>query len=135
LRNQLPAMILRTAVSEMIRRGMSPDEAERTQQTLMALEERGVPVLDKEIGLPLEDPENRIEKARRMFGELPAGVTHFICHPSLDTPELRAITRDWRGRVADYELFMREEVRDMLKELGIHAIGYRTLRDLIRSGK
>jgi hypothetical protein len=38
------------------------------------------------------------------------GITHFIFHPSLDTPELRAIAPDWPARVANYNAFMSGEL-------------------------
>ncbi|HSF83135.1 MAG TPA: hypothetical protein VLA49_17995, partial [Anaerolineales bacterium] len=63
---------------------------------------------------------------------LPPGLTHFIIHPSIDTPELRAITPDWPSRVANYETFMRQELQDFIKNEGIHLIGYRQIRDLLR---
>jgi len=62
------------------------------------------------------------------------GLTYLIIHPSKDTPELRAILPDgWQVRVAEYETFMREELRDHLQHLGIHIIGWRRLRDLMRA--
>ena len=65
------------------------------------------------------------------MAEQGSGITHFIIHPSKETDELKAITADWRCRVADYETFMRHEVRDYLKQIGVHVIGYRALKELI----
>jgi glutamate synthase domain-containing protein 2 len=59
-------------------------------------------------------------------------VTHFIIHPSVDTPELRAITPDWPSRVANYKTFMSKELKDFLKNSGVQVIGYRDLRNLIQ---
>ena len=82
--------------------------------------------------MPLDtDPADRLEDAKRAFDSLPGGITHFIIHPSKDTPELRAITPDWRCRVADYETFLKEELRQYLKDTGVHVIGYRALKDLM----
>jgi hypothetical protein len=33
--------------------------------------------------------------------------------------------------VADYEIFMNEEMRRFLKDSGLHVIGYQALKDLI----
>ncbi len=49
-----------------------------------------------------------------------------------DTPELRAIAPNWRGRVADYEAFMSEELRDFIADEGIKITNYRPLRALLR---
>ena len=46
--------------------------------------------------------------------------------------QLRYGPLDWRARVGDYEAFMSEELRDFVKAEGIHVIGYRALRDLVR---
>jgi len=97
------------------------------------LEEQGMPLVDGMASMPLDQPENQIEAAEKLLGGLPPGVTHFMLHPSVDTPELRAITPDWPSRVANYKTFMSKEIKDFLKNAGIHVIGYRNLRDLIRN--
>jgi chitin disaccharide deacetylase len=67
-----------------------------------------------------------------MLLELPAGVTHFLFHPSTDTPELRAIAPDWPSRVANYQTFMDTDLKRFIKDQGIQVIGYRALKDLIQ---
>jgi len=63
---------------------------------------------------------------------LPVGITHFFMHAAQDTPELRAIAPDWEIRVADYQAFLSGELRDFIRNQGIHIIGNRVLRDLMR---
>jgi len=92
-----------------------------------------MPLVDAVGSMPLDQPEGQIEIAKKLLGEIPAGVTHFLFHPSVDTPELRAICPDWPSRVANYHTFMSQEVKDFLNNSGIHIIGYKALRDLIRS--
>jgi len=72
-----------------------------------------------------------MEKLKAVLSELPGGITHFYIHPAKDTPELRAITPDWRSRVGDYEAFMSEDMRRFLKNSGLHVIGYRQIKELI----
>jgi hypothetical protein len=60
-------------------------------------------------------------------------VTHFIIHPSKDTPELRQITSSWDCRVADYETFTSEATREFVRNEGIQVIGYRALTELMPS--
>jgi hypothetical protein len=91
-----------------------------------------MPLLDNLAHLPLDRPDERLEQAKRALGGLPSGVTHFLIHPSKDTPELRAITPDWPSRVADYETFRRDDLLAFLRQEGIQVIGYRALRDLLR---
>lgn len=83
--------------------------------------------------MPLDSHDDRVAVARRLFAALPAGVTHVILHPAIDTPELRAIAPDWRSRVADYQAFLSRELRDAVRAMGIQLIGYRPLRDLLRA--
>jgi predicted glycoside hydrolase/deacetylase ChbG (UPF0249 family) len=96
------------------------------------LESHRVPLVDHAMGLPLDDPEDQLELARRMFGELKPGLTHFIIHPSTDTPELRAITPDWQCRVENYKVFLSDELKKHLEKENIRLIGYRRLRDAMR---
>jgi chitin disaccharide deacetylase len=100
---------------------------------------RGFPLIDHGAGMPLSnDPnsggdrfENRLEIAKSNLRDLKPGVTHFAFHPSVDTPELRAICPDWRARVGDELVFRSPELRDFLAAQGIHVIGYRALKNLI----
>jgi predicted glycoside hydrolase/deacetylase ChbG (UPF0249 family) len=103
-------------------------------QMINSLEEMGIPLLDNIFAMPLDsDPTQRLEQAKLAFSNLPPGITHFIIHASTDTPELRAIAPDWRCRVADYETFMQEELRQHIKNIGVQTIGYRDLQKLMAS--
>jgi hypothetical protein len=64
---------------------------------------------------------------------LKPGLTHFIIHPAKDTPELRSITASWDCRVADYETFTSDAMRDYIRNEGIQVIGYRALKELMPS--
>ena len=70
-------------------------------------------------------------RPRKALLALKPGVTHFIIHPSKDTPELRHITTSWDCRVADYETFTSKATRDFIKNEGIQVIGYRALKELM----
>jgi predicted glycoside hydrolase/deacetylase ChbG (UPF0249 family) len=128
----LPPMILRKDQAGYEAMGIDSQTAALAAQLVGALEEQGIPLLDHLVGLELDQPDDRIEQAKRAFDDLPAGITHFIIHPAKDTPELRAITPDWQSRVADYQAFRRETLRKYIDQSGIQVIGYRVLRDLMR---
>jgi chitin disaccharide deacetylase len=91
----------------------------------------GLPLLDQMFGLDLRSADDPVGMTKQAFAGLQPGITHFILHPSIDSPELRAITPDWRARVADYETFMREDLRRFIQDQGIHLIGYRALQTLM----
>lgn len=99
---------------------------------LEQLEAQGLPMLDGLFGMPLEHDRDHIEVARRLLGGVPEGITHFLFHPSVDTPELRATCPDWPARVANYRAFMSDELKTFIEECGIKLIGYRAIRDAMR---
>jgi predicted glycoside hydrolase/deacetylase ChbG (UPF0249 family) len=127
-----PTIIFRADQIGFQKLGLDDEFSAWAARTVEMLEEQGVPLLDHEFGLPLDQPEERVEQAKRALEALPAGITHFFMHPAHDTPELRAMAPDWPSRVADYEAFMSQELRDFIKNKGIHVIGNRVLRDLMR---
>jgi predicted glycoside hydrolase/deacetylase ChbG (UPF0249 family) len=130
--NRLPLMVLR--MDEHALRGMGLDEptAQLGAQIIRQLEESGFPLLDVIYQMPLDKPDNRLDIAKAAFDALQPGITHFVIHPSVDTPELRAITPDWRGRVADYQTFLRDDLRAYLKQTGVQVIGYRHILALLQ---
>jgi len=103
-------------------------------QMAASLEEIGIPLLDHIEDLPLDsEPDLRLDEAKDRFSNLEPGITHFYFHPAKDTPELRAITPDWRCRVADYETFLKDELRQHIHNIGVQVIGYRDLQKLMVS--
>lgn len=134
MKYKLPPMIFRLdkAGWKTAHRSITDELAEQAAALVLQLEEMGLPMLDAIASLELDaDPSTRLEQAKAVFSQLPTGVTHFIIHPSKETPELKAITSDWQCRVADYQTFLRTEIKDYLKEIGLHVIGYRDLKNLI----
>lgn len=134
VQHKLPPMVMRLDKAGWMAMGMGEEVAEMAVQMVGQLEESGVPLLDRISGLDLDRAntrEERIEYAQQVFDALDAGITHFIIHPSMDTPELRAITPDWACRVADYEAFRSEELRKAVRDKGLQVIGYQALKDLM----
>ena len=129
LKYGLPLMIPRLSIQEMF----EDDEAnsQMAAQLVGTLEEMGVPLLDWIFGMNLEHAENRFEQAKQALSALKPGLTHFIIHPSKDTPELRWIMDSWACRVADYETFTSDQTRDFIKNEGIQIIGYQDLKALM----
>ena len=132
LARRIPAMLPRPGAAgfEVI----LPDAEARARlaPALESLEARGLPLLDGIVAMPLDEPRDQLETARRLLGALPAGVTHFILHASTDGPELRAIAPDWESRVWNYRTFRSDAFKRLVESEGIHVIGYRALRDAMR---
>ena len=113
---------------------MGINEADRVAYApiMEMLEGIGVPTLNGIMSVPLDQPNGQMEVAKKLLSNLPVGITHFILHPSIDTPELRVIAPDWESRVANYETFMSDELKKFIESEGIKPIGYRAIRDAMR---
>jgi len=95
------------------------------------LEDRALPMVDDFYMMNLDNHQDRLEEAKLAFERLQPGFTHFILHPAIESPELKAMAPDWRCRVADYNTFRSEDLRVHLHGLGIQVIGYESLRAFI----
>jgi hypothetical protein len=131
IQNRLPVMVPRGEAAVYQAMGLDAQTAAGFAAFTAQLEEQGQPLVDALVSMPLDQPEGQIGIAKKLLGELSAGVTHFIFHPSQDTPELRAICPDWPSRVANYKTFMSQEIKDFIKNSGIQVIGYRDLKKLM----
>jgi hypothetical protein len=128
----LPAMLPRWDEARLRAMGLDAEFAAMAVRMVQEMEAQGLPTFDHLAMMPLDKPSQRVQVARQLFDQLPAGLSYFILHPAKDTPELRAIAPDWPARVADYEAFTSPELRDYVRNAGIHVVGYRALRDLMR---
>jgi predicted glycoside hydrolase/deacetylase ChbG (UPF0249 family) len=133
LRYRVPAMILRTDEAGYRSLGMDNLAAAFAAKMVAELEAQGLALIDSVAMLSLDQPEERVERAKQALSNLPPGITHFVIHPSLDTAELRAIAPDWRCRVADYHTFTDEAFRKWVRSSGIEVIGYREIQEAMRS--
>lgn len=131
--HSLPPFLPRWDEPALCAYGFDVQTAAQFARQIALLDEQRLPMVDHFCSMPLDLPEDRLEQARQAVANLQPGVTHFIIHPAHDTPEMRAIAPDWRARVADYHIFTDESFRAFVRGAGVHAIGYRALRDIMRS--
>jgi chitin disaccharide deacetylase len=128
----LPNMLPRASAQGFTTMGIKEDVLTSIAPLLQQIESLGVPMVDGMFAMPLYDEKDHVAVAKELLSEVPAGITHFILHPSVDTPELRAICSDWPSRVANYNAFMSRELRDFITNSDIQLIGYRQIRDAMR---
>jgi len=131
---QLPNMLPRTNAKGIEMLGVHEDELRTYESIMYQLESMGVPMLEGIIAMPLEHNHDHLGLAKKLLSEVPVGITHFILHPSIDTPELRAICSDWQARVANYNAFMGDDLKKFIEHEDIKLIGYRQVRDAMRNG-
>ncbi len=82
------------------------------------------------------DHDWRAGSAERVFGaidRLEPGITEIHVQPAVDTPEVRALGGYTQGWIDDLELVTGDALRDRLATSGATLIGYRDLRDAMRS--
>ena len=132
---RLPNMLPRIDAQGMEITGMSEAELRVYEPIMNQLLEAGVPMLEGLLSIPLDEPNpnRQMETAKDLLGNLPVGITHFVLHPSIDTAELRSIAPDWESRVANYNTFMSDELKKFIEQEDITLIGYRQIRNAIRS--
>jgi predicted glycoside hydrolase/deacetylase ChbG (UPF0249 family) len=113
--------------------GHSAEAREWFQRRGAEWDELGQPVFDHcRVVTRRGDGSDHLEFVADVFDRLPAGLSCVLLHPAIDTLELRGMTSEWRGRVADFETFRRASLRDHIRDLGIHLISYRPICDAMR---
>ncbi len=133
LRHGIPPMLPRLDEAGMRAHGIEGKEAKLLGSFLDQMAARGLPILDDLKTVPLDAHENRLAKTKAALDSVEPGITYFILHPAVDTPELRAITPNWQARVGDYEAFTSDAMQRYLKESNLHVIQFRALRDAMRA--
>ncbi|MEP7135463.1 MAG: polysaccharide deacetylase family protein [Chloroflexota bacterium] len=129
----LPNMLPRLDSVGIDMMGVGKQEQNTYAPIMAQLETMGIPMVDGILSMPLEHGDDHISVAKKLLGEVPIGLTHFILHPSIDTPELRAIAPDWQARVANYNAFMSDELKKFIEQADIKLIGYRQIRAAMRA--
>ena len=93
--------------------------------------ERGVVIPDHLLHVPGVGSRGLID---RVIDKLEPGVSEAYFHPAVDTPELRAMSPDWVGRVDDHRFLVEETgLRAAAERCGVVLIGYRELRGRTRA--
>ncbi len=126
-----PVFLLNQTAADLARLGF--DDATQAYQLAMIaqLRAQGVPLCDHIRALDLGNAAAGLDATKQLFNDLPAGLTYFIHHPALDTPELRAICPDWQARVRDYTVMTSPELRAYVQQQGIHLIGWRDIQRVV----
>jgi hypothetical protein len=134
LERGIPPFLVRATPELLASRGLRGPIAEGLAARVVDLEARGLPLFDDVRSTQFSAADNHLKQVTRVLSDLHPGLTYLITHPSIDTPELRAIMPErWQERAADFQVLMSVQLRSFLTDQGIHAITWRALRDLMRS--
>lgn len=131
---QLPFLGLRLSEKQFLERGHDKETAVALAQTTQQLEAEGKPLFDSIQMMPLHekhDYKERFAHAQQLLEKLPAGLHYFIIHPSYDTPEIKALTPNWRARLGDLQLFLDDAWGRVIGAGGFKVIGMKPLKSLL----
>jgi len=70
-----------------------------------------------------------------LLRNLPRGLTEICCHPAYASGTLPGFASDALLREADFRFFTSERARQIIEDTGIRLVGYRMLRDAMRSAR
>ncbi|MFD0958977.1 polysaccharide deacetylase family protein [Paenibacillus chungangensis] len=112
-----------------------PDMQEQARQVAALADAKGVVILDYLVGLPFALGDGETYDALKgemiaLLGNLHAGVTELIIHPSKVTDELRSFHREPEKRGMEHRLFMDEDIKKVLQKEGIRLIKWSELQSL-----
>jgi predicted glycoside hydrolase/deacetylase ChbG (UPF0249 family) len=109
----------------------------------LALRVTGRPWIEKmqNQGLPTSDynlldsfslnPVNKSARYAQMLHEIPAGLSEWAVHPGLDNAELLTLEPDGiHFRQTDFDFWISQQAKDIVKEEGIILLDYRALQEV-----
>ncbi len=129
---RVPAMLPRIPKERLAEWGVPESLGRELMRRMDELIASGFPVLDNICAA--REQGDHLEIYRRLFDSLPPGVTHFLLHPCAPGYDIEFIAGSAAYRIADYQTFLRSELKEHVAAQGIHLIGYRHLRALMRRG-
>jgi predicted glycoside hydrolase/deacetylase ChbG (UPF0249 family) len=98
--------------------------------TIEKLQSQGFPTSDYDFGDSyLIDPEIKTARFVQLLRELPAGLSEMAIHPGLDNTELLALEPAGKHeRQTDFDFWISQQAKDIIKEEGIILLNYRALQ-------
>ena len=131
LEYRLPAMLPRISPERMAEWGVDPEIGQAMVAQMDTLVALGFPMLDN-ISAAHEEGDH-LDIYCRLFDALPEGITHLLLHPSVPGYDVESLGEPAGYRIKDYQTFLNPKLEEHIADQGIHLIGYRALRDLLRA--
>jgi predicted glycoside hydrolase/deacetylase ChbG (UPF0249 family) len=133
LEYRIPALLPRLTPGLIQSLNLSPQMSEGITDRLARLEATGFPLVDHISAVSLQSLDDLLAQYQQAFDALQPGLTHFILHPAAPGAEIEAIATDAWARCADFEMMLSRELESHLHAAGIQLIGYRHLRQVMRT--
>ena len=131
---RLPAFVPRLRARDLPVHGL-PDRLADYARRIDAAEAAGLPIFDHFDADSLEFPPGTgLAHNETRLGRLGAGLSYLITHCAEGGAELESITRDWRQRDEEHQIYSDGRMRAALELRGMRTVGMRALRDLMRAG-
>ena len=101
---------------------------------IQKVQSQGLPCNDYDVvDSYLLDPVNKSTRYAQMLHQLPAGLSEWAVHPGLENAELLAMEPDGNHcRQTDYDFFISQQAKDLMKQEGVILIDYRALQEAWR---
>lgn len=129
---RVPAFMPKVTQEVLERTGML-ESLERYVGLVEGAEREGFPVFDHFCSDSLHFEPGRAESHNlERVSKLGPGLSYLITHCARGTSELESITDDWRQRHEEGVIYSDGTMSRHLEALGVHTIGMRPLRDLLR---
>lgn len=123
-------------VPRVSREMLGPDLAPSLEGYLRMIDEaeaEGLPVFDQFNADSLSfAPGSGLEHNSRRVRDLAPGLSYLITHCAEGGSELESIAPDWRQRAEEHRIYSDGSMQGVFDGNGIHRVGMRELRDLIR---
>ena len=134
LEYRLPVLLPRRIEANLAGLGLGEFDLSMHSAWFAQMEQMGMPVVDCVIGsLTVPNPD-RDATYRTVLAALPPGLTYISLHPNTAGDIETIVPDNGHVRVEEYALLQDAGFKAFVAEQGIHIIGYRPLRDLMRSG-
>lgn len=98
------------------------------------LQSQGLPTNDTDfLDSYLLDPADKLVRYIQLLRELPAGLSEWAVHPGLDNAELLALEpANNHARQRDFDFWISQQAKDIVKQEGIILLDYRALQAVWR---
>jgi len=131
---RLPAFVPRLRARDLPAHGL-PDRMADYARRIDDAEAAGFPIFDHFDADSLEFPPGTgLAHNETRLGRLGSGLSYLITHCAEGGEELESITRDWRQRDEEHQIYSDGRMAEVFESRGICTVGMRALRELMRAG-